>query len=273
MKSVDQGSILRVAITIAAFSVFTVVSAEDNLELPPPPAAFDGERPSVDISALVSRSEQNAPSLPAFAKLQGELMGALRSRLPEDGREIVISNVKLPANLELDSETWEATFDFRMPSRGVGTAMFSGAIVENGWPGQRFTGSVMLDRKTNGVQVNRLIRRGERVGPDDITVTEGYLSQIPNDAIARPDDIANAVARREIRPGAWITGRMFELPTLVRNRQIVTLKLVNGPILIEAKGVAKQEGALGDVIRVQNVSSKRDVLARVTGTETVEVVF
>jgi flagella basal body P-ring formation protein FlgA len=59
----------------------------------------------------------------------------------------------------------------------------------------------------------------------------------------------------------------------VRRNQPVRIVLDNGVLCITASGVSQEDGILGDVVRVQNTTSKRVIHARVTGDALVAVDF
>lgn len=58
---------------------------------------------------------------------------------------------------------------------------------------------------------------------------------------------------------------------LIRPRQRVTMEVRAGGLTVKAVGEAQQEGRLGQSILVQNVDSKKSIVAKVTGPSTVEV--
>ncbi len=60
-------------------------------------------------------------------------------------------------------------------------------------------------------------------------------------------------------------------PVLIRARQRVTMEVRTGELVVRAVGEAQQDGRLGQSIQVQNVDSKKTIVARVTGPATVEV--
>ena len=65
----------------------------------------------------------------------------------------------------------------------------------------------------------------------------------------------------------------LERVPLVKSGQMVTMLLENGVLKITLAGRAKGAGAEGDLIMVQNLSSNRDVAARVIDAQTVRVDF
>lgn len=205
--------------------------------------------------------------------LRAELVRQLKDELPGGGFGVTLERVRMTPPREFPQGEWTVNYDLRLPSKGVGTVVFTGRIMQAGREVKRFGGSAMIDRRANGVQVRRLIRRGERIGPDDLITMPAKLSRLPNDAFQSHESLTGTAARSELRPGVWLTGRMLELPTVVRTRQLVTMRLKNGGIEVNCKGVVKQNGALGEIIRVQSVQSNREVMARVISRELVEVVF
>ena len=130
-----------------------------------------------------------------------------------------------------------------------------------------------MDRIVTGVQSRRIIRRGDRVTAGDLTTLRGRLSQLPRGAFTEHESLIGTIAQRELRPGEWLTGRMIDRPDVVKARQVVTIGLAHGPIQITCKGISQQGGSPGDIIRVKNLSSQREVLARVVNKDLVEVVF
>lgn len=58
---------------------------------------------------------------------------------------------------------------------------------------------------------------------------------------------------------------------VIRPRQRVSMEVHTGGLTVKAVGEALQEGRLGQSIQVQNVDSKKTIVAKVTGPSTVEV--
>ena len=129
-----------------------------------------------------------------------------------------------------------------------------------------------MDREAEGLQATRLIRRGEAIGSGDLKALPARLSQLPRNAMDGHSLGDGAVARGELRPGMWLTGDMLKVPEAVRRGQGVKIVLQRGPIRIAAPGVTTQGGALGEVIKVENVGSGRSLFARVISKEEVQVV-
>ena len=207
-------------------------------------------------------------------RLEQELYQQLRAALPDGGTGVILDQATLPADLKLPAEGWEARFDFRIPSRATGMIPFTGTVTAaDGRLVRRFAGSVRLDRDAQGVQVTRVVRRGERIAEGDVQVMKARLGQLERGAFDDAAFVAGTVARQELRPGRWVTEQMVEVPKAVKRGQGVTVRLQRGPIQITAPGICAEAGALGQVIKVQNAQSKREVFARVISGDEVQVIF
>lgn len=283
---------LGVTITLVAFGALLLVSAMARGESATAPKSIlpivslsDGEatpatsdlyetanlqNPANDLQDLLSSVEPNPTPEQVIEK---EFYSQLRKSLPGRGEGATFGNLRMPMNLDLPEGEWNVRFEFRLPQRGIGTVLGTGTIFQAGRPVQRVTASVLLDREALGLQVRRVVRRGERIRPEDVILMQTSLSQLPSDAVSDFSPALGAAARSEIRPGMWVTGRMLVTPIAVKTRHAVTIRLVDGPIEIVTKGIAKQNGAIGEVIRVENMRSKREVLARVINRDEVQVIF
>jgi len=63
------------------------------------------------------------------------------------------------------------------------------------------------------------VRRGESIRPDDVRILTVRLSQLPRGALDGVDLAVGANARKELRPGEWLTDQMVRQPDLVKRGQ------------------------------------------------------
>lgn len=114
---------------------------------------------------------------------------------------------------------------------------------------------------------------GEQLGALDLTLREVDVLREPKAVPADPAllpryEIARPIA--EMRPVTWndIAPR-----ALVRKGQIVDVVASQGSLRITMKGQAVRSGALGDVVTIRNLESKRDFSAEVIDENKVRVHF
>lgn len=79
--------------------------------------------------------------------------------------------------------------------------------------------------------------------------------------------------RRSMRMGSAFTGTWIDTPPLVKRGEMVTITASTGPLTVTARGLAQENGAEDDTIRVKNISSQRELFCRVTAPSSVEVEF
>lgn len=116
------------------------------------------------------------------------------------------------------------------------------------------------------------IRRGEPLAPGDVELTKRALHTIPGTPIlGGPEILVGAVAKRHVSKGSVLVEGAFDLPPLVRSGSMVSVKVVSGALTIIASGQAVSDGAKGQLIRVLNLDTRKDFVARVVGENQVEI--
>jgi flagella basal body P-ring formation protein FlgA len=119
----------------------------------------------------------------------------------------------------------------------------------------------------------RPLERGEVINEGDVAVQKRDLAVAPAKVCRDMSEVVGKKVRIGIRGNGPIRGDYLEKVPLVKSGQLVTIVAENGSLRVTAAGKAKGSGAEGDLVAVQNLSSKRDVQARVLDSGTVAVDF
>lgn len=126
---------------------------------------------------------------------------------------------------------------------------------------------VPLQASSDILVPTRTIRAKEVIGPDDIMrkqiVVAGALSQL--------DKIVGQEARIALYPGRPIRPGDIGPPAAVDRNDVVALVFVSGGLRIATEGRVLGRGAVGEAIRVMNLSSRTTVTGFVQPDGTVEV--
>jgi flagella basal body P-ring formation protein FlgA len=107
------------------------------------------------------------------------------------------------------------------------------------------------------------IAAGALLGPDNVRIE---TTQADSPSPAEPPPVLGMVAAAAIPAGTVIQPSLMKAPpavVVVRRNQTVVMKIRGEGFTITVVGQAMQDGRLGDLIRVQNVDSRRVVTARV----------
>ncbi|HEX9812997.1 MAG TPA: flagellar basal body P-ring formation chaperone FlgA [Burkholderiales bacterium] len=121
------------------------------------------------------------------------------------------------------------------------------------------------------VVAKRSIRPREKLGPGDVTVEERDITGTDPALIARPSDIAGRRARVFIAAGNIVQTKNLEPNPPVLADDLVNVRVVAGPILIETQAVAEQDGYVGDYVKLRNPKTAAIFSARVVGENTVAI--
>ncbi|HVN98157.1 MAG TPA: flagellar basal body P-ring formation chaperone FlgA [Syntrophorhabdaceae bacterium] len=116
-------------------------------------------------------------------------------------------------------------------------------------------------------------KMGEIIGKNDITVKETYLSGKGTEYPSLIDDVIGRALKKDASMNTVITSQLLEDPVIIQRGEIVNLIAENRDILVQTKGKTMAKGKMGDLIRVQNVTSGKEVQGRVTANNTVTVEF
>lgn len=117
----------------------------------------------------------------------------------------------------------------------------------------------------------REVSRGEAVSASDYRVERRAAEHVPADARLQGLDLEERVARRTLAAGAALRQADLERPVLVSRNDAVLMVYERGALTLTLRGRARQAGARGDVIDVENPVSERILQAEVIGPGTVRV--
>lgn len=95
--------------------------------------------------------------------------------------------------------------------------------------------------------------RYERVDTGRLAV--GYITDI-NKAVG-------LAARRQISPGTVMNQSLLVKPVLIKRGNVVTILARKGTIEVSAPGQALQDGVEGQLIKIQNLNSRKIIVAKV----------
>lgn len=133
----------------------------------------------------------------------------------------------------------------------------------------RITGTAV--EQVDVIRLRRTINRGETVNASDLAVERAPRHRLPSDVATGPGDVIGMSARRTLVEGVFIRTADVERPRVIARNDQVTIVLEAGSLVVTARGRAQDGGAVGDVIDVQNTSSRRVIQATVVGPGKVSV--
>lgn len=149
------------------------------------------------------------------------------------------------------------------------------AVVAISADGRVFTTvSLRFNVKANQqvVVAARNIAAREEITPDSIRTERREIGKMAG-YITDVGKVVGLAARRPVTAGTPLTEAALDKPVMIKRGAAVAILVKAGGMVITAGGRAMQEGREGELIRVQNVTSKRIVSARVVDANTVQVII
>jgi len=121
------------------------------------------------------------------------------------------------------------------------------------------------------VAVTRL-PAGTIASPDDVRMARVHTSVVRGEVVHDPAVVVGLQLRRQIQAGTPIAVADLMQPTQISRGDPVQLQLQVGALSLTGQGVALESGAVGERIRVRNISTQAVIEAEVTGPGVVRVV-
>ncbi|MFA3919252.1 flagellar basal body P-ring formation chaperone FlgA [Ruegeria hyattellae] len=117
------------------------------------------------------------------------------------------------------------------------------------------------------VMPNRTIRAKELISPTDLVQEPGEMPGV----YGHPAEVVGYEARVTLYPGRPIRAGDVVPPAIVDRNDLVSLIFAHSGLTITADGRALGRGAVGDTIRVMNLSSRTTLSGRILADGRIEV--
>ncbi len=111
---------------------------------------------------------------------------------------------------------------------------------------------------------------GETLKASDLAVDRREVQELEG-CITNPDSLVGSVLKRNIAKGEILRGRDVQEAVLVKRGESVMLIARTAALSISMAARARDSGSRGDLVTVENVSSKQLIQARVVGLGIVQV--
>jgi flagella basal body P-ring formation protein FlgA len=219
-------------------------------------------------SVLILRRHQ----VVSRAQMVEALRAQLERRLAAGGGEVRLSEFRVTeeplvpeGSLWLVYELPEAT------ERLLGSVNLPLVVKVDGVAARRLHTAARVALWREVVCAAREIRRHEIVGGADLRLERREVSGL--EPLLDPERALGKRAERRIEAGSVLARGDLEEPPALARGDAVTILLESGPLTITTRGMVREGGRVGDVVRVLNTDSKREVLAVIADGATVRVPF
>jgi flagella basal body P-ring formation protein FlgA len=130
---------------------------------------------------------------------------------------------------------------------------------------------VVVTERQKVLVLKRNLRAGDPIDADAVTLETRDTARLAYGYFTDPSQVAGKVARRPLALGSALTPDSLSAPLSVHRGQTVTLLARGAGVEVRAQGKALSDGGSGDLVQVQNLSSKRVVQGTVQPDGSVQI--
>ena len=196
--------------------------------------------------------------------------------LQKDGNlGLTISVKKIGYSGDLTLPPGKVAFEVVAPDRweGWGSANLALIVRVDDRVERNISLRVEVEALADMVIAARPLERGEVVKEGDVVIGKRDLSKVQGRVYRTLDEVLGKMVRTGIRGNSPLRNDTLERVPLIKSGQLVTIVAENNTMRITASGKARNSGAAGDEIMVQNLTSQKEISARVLDAATVRVEF
>ncbi|HET6419125.1 MAG TPA: flagellar basal body P-ring formation chaperone FlgA [Geobacteraceae bacterium] len=207
------------------------------------------------------------------AKIREEITGYIMKCTENMGMDINVANIGFTGDLKLPQG--ETSYEVIAPRQweGWGRANLALIIRVNGRVEKNLSIPVEVTALTDMVVTDRPLERGEIIGPSDVVLRKRDIAGSPGKICRDLSEVVGKRVKVAMRGNSTVRSDYLERVPLIKSGQMVTIIAENDVMRITAVGKARNSGAEGDLIMVQNMSSLKDIPARVVDGNSVKVDF
>jgi flagella basal body P-ring formation protein FlgA len=122
-----------------------------------------------------------------------------------------------------------------------------------------------IEKKAMVYQATREIKPNDQMSLEDSLILKEHVSSNPNDFVL-PDksSLPFMMPARHIKEGMIVTNEHLRHKNIVQFNQIVEFSYNSPGIIISGKAIAKQNGKINDLIRIENIETKKNLIGKIT---------
>lgn len=178
-----------------------------------------------------------------------------------------------PKNIKVPPGFIEHQLISRSNTKQLGRETIFVAILVNGQEQARVTLRGNLQLYGNVVSTINPKKIGSILSPDDLVTVRRNITMLGPDVVGSPEVAAGKQVKINMRPGAILFHKYLKSPELVRKGDMVSILAQSGALRITVPGRVQVAGAQGDLIRVTNLMSRKEIFATVLSQDAVQVEF
>ncbi|MEA1945792.1 MAG: flagellar basal body P-ring formation chaperone FlgA [Thermodesulfobacteriota bacterium] len=222
-----------------------------------------------DFQRVIKQSDQSIQASIFRKHFKKYVCRHLRKTEPD----VVVSRFKVKGNRPVPA----GTVSFKLFQKGrirlQGYVKLIAEVNVNGQVKNEVLLSGYIDVFESVVCTSRNLKRGEVVEKDDVYLAKRNVSRLSPKVLTHIGKAEGLMAKHNIKADTCLKEWMLEKSPVVKRGDIVKIMAESGNLKVTVPGRVLMKGCTGELIKVQNLMSKKDIYAKVVNNSTVMVEF
>jgi flagella basal body P-ring formation protein FlgA len=206
-------------------------------------------------------------------RVRSEVERFVRARAASPAQQVEVPEVTGLTLAGVDPSDVELVLSSQAATPYRGSVPVTVALVHAGREQKRGVITARLYSENEVIVAAHALPRGHLVTASDVAREKRALRGATGDAASDESLVIGKRTTRALREGDVLRTAWLETPAVVERGERVPLRLQRGRLRIEGLGEARSDGRPGEMIRVLNLSSRRELTGRVDEQGVVHVRF
>lgn len=226
----------------------------------------------VTVPANASTAREQETETITVEQVEKQAEAYLMEHLAENTDQLDIKVRYEGKDLELPKGKYQ--FIYSLPGGGQRTGRFPFSIrVEVNGSHQMLQATAIISAFQDVVKVRKAVKRGEVLTLDDVETGRVKAVKPILNALSQVEDAVGLEVGQNLESGKVLTFGVLKKPSIINRGDRILLVMERGPIKITVPGIAREKGARGSTIPVENLQTKKVVYGEILDEKTVLVNF
>lgn len=194
--------------------------------------------------------------------------------IPFPAADLEISNfASRPETLALPPGEIKYLYDMGPMTGRLGLRTFTVDVLVNGIQAGsvKMVGDVQLYGSV--LSAARTLKRDTVLAREDLKLTRRNITMLGPDIIQDPAGAIGQELKTTLQPGSILFSSLLKAPRVIKRGDMVVILAESGGIRVSVTGKARSSGGQGDLIKVKNMMSRKEIYAKIINQDQVQVEF
>jgi flagella basal body P-ring formation protein FlgA len=192
---------------------------------------------------------------------------------PWDANQLKIREIKISHGVTVSKGKLSLQVQSPKHTDWLGSVPMTVFVLVDGQIVKKVTVQATIEVWSDVVLAARPLGKYQIIEPENTRIDKMNLARVPSNAILNQNEVLGSRTNRNIAANSILRSDQIELPPIVKRGDLVQVIAESNRMKISIQALAKQNGAKGELIRVQNLKSKKTIYAQVVDGQTLQVDF